>query len=78
MTKKTIKAKIKKGTPIVVITKIISETCLQEIEGAEKYVLIEEHDEKNTRITIKERNLEKQIIILEGNYWSLNNFIEII
>ena len=73
-----IKTKIKKGTPIVVITKIISETCLQEIEGAEKYVLIEEHDEKNTRITIKERNLEKQIIILEGNYWSLNNFIEII
>lgn len=73
-----IKTKIKKGTPIVVITKIISETCLQEIEGAEKYVLIEEHDEKNTRITIKERNLEKQIIILEGNYWSLNNFIELL
>lgn len=73
-----IKTKIKKGTPIVVITKIISETCLQEIEGAEKYVLIEEHNGSNTRITVKERNLEKQIIILEGNYWSLNNFIEII
>lgn len=73
-----IKTKIRKGVPIVVITKIISETCLKEIEGAEKYLLIEEHDEDNTRVTVKERNLEKQIIILEGNYWSLNNFIEII
>ena len=73
-----IKTKIRKGIPIVVITKMISETCLQEIEGAEKYVLIEEHSENNTRITIKERSVDKQIIILEGNFWSLNNFIEII
>lgn len=73
-----IKTKIRKGVPIIVITKMISETCLQEIEGAEKYVLIEENDENSTRITVKERNIEKQIIILEGNYWSLNNFIEII
>lgn len=73
-----IKTKIKKGTPLVVITKMISETCLREIEGAEKYILIEEHDEYNSRVTIKERNLEKQIVILEGNYWSLNRFIKII
>ena len=73
-----IKTKIKKGIPIVVITKIISDSCRNEIEGAEKYVLIEEEDEHNTRITLKERNKEQEIIILEGNYWSLNNFIEII
>lgn len=73
-----IKTKIKKGIPIVVITKNISNACLQEIEEAEKYVLVEEHDHNNTKVTIKERNLEKQIIILDGNYWSLNNFIEII
>lgn len=73
-----IKSKIKKGTPIVVITKIISETCLIELESAEKYVLLEDDGDDKTKVTLKERNLEKQIIILEGNFWSLNNFIEII
>lgn len=73
-----IKTKIKKGIPIVVITKVISETCLQEIDGAEKYILIEEADNDNTKITFKGKGLEKQEVILEGNYWSLNNFIDII
>jgi hypothetical protein len=73
-----IKSKIKKGTPIVVITKIISETCLIELESAEKYVLLEDGGDDKTKITVKERNSEKQIIIIEGNFWSLNNFIEII
>lgn len=73
-----IKSKIKKGTPIVIITKAVSETCLVEIAGAEKYVLLEEESGDSTRITLKERNSEKQVIILEGNYWSLNNFIEIL
>jgi len=73
-----IKSKIKKGTPIVVITKIISETCLSELESAEKYVLLEDNGDNNTRATIKERNTEKQIFILEGNFWSLNNFVDII
>ena len=73
-----IKSKIKKGTPIVVITKIISEACLIELESAEKYVLLEDDGDDKTKVTLKERNLEKQIIILEGNFWSLNNFIEII
>lgn len=73
-----IKTKIKKGIPIVVITKIISEACLNELEGAEKYVLLEDDGDNKTKITIKESNSEKQIIILEGNFWSLNNFIEII
>lgn len=73
-----IKSKIKKGTPIVVITKMISETCLTELESAEKYVLLEDDGDNKTKVTVKERNSEKQIIILEGNYWSLNNFIEII
>ncbi len=73
-----IRAKIKKGIPIVIITKSISETCLKEIEGAEKYVLLEEHEGDCTKVTIQERNLDKQAFILEGNYWSLNNFVEII
>lgn len=73
-----IKTKIKKGIPIVVITKIISEACLNELEDAEKYVLLEDDGDNKTKITIKESNSEKQIIILEGNFWSLNNFIEII
>lgn len=73
-----IKTKIKKGIPIVVITKIISEACLNELEDAEKYVLLEDDGDNKTKITIKESNSEKQIIILEGNFWSLNNFIEIL
>lgn len=73
-----IRTKIKKGIPIVIITKTISETCLKEIEGAEKYVLLEEHEGDCTKVTIQERNLDKQTFILEGNYWSLNNFVDII
>lgn len=73
-----IRTKIKKGIPIVIITKTISETCLKEIEDAEKYVLLEEHDAVNTKVTIQERNSDKKIFILKGNYWSLNNFVEII
>ncbi|SZD73055.1 Uncharacterised protein [Candidatus Ornithobacterium hominis] len=73
-----IKVKVKKGIPIVVITKVISETCLQEIQEAEKYVLIEESSEDKTKFTFKEKGLEKQEIILDGNYWSLNTFIDII
>lgn len=73
-----IRTKIKKGIPIVIITKSISETCLKEIEGAEKYVLLEEYEAVNTKVTIQNRNSDKQTFILKGNYWSLNNFVEII
>lgn len=73
-----IKVKIKKGAPIVVITKVITETCVQEIQDAEKYVLIEESDGNKTKFTFKEKGSQKQEVILEGNFWSLNNFIEII
>lgn len=73
-----IKAKVKMGAPIVVITKEITEMCLREIEGAQKYILIEENENKSTKFTFKERNRDKQEAIIEGNYWSLDNFIDII
>jgi hypothetical protein len=73
-----IKAKVKKGIPIVVICKNITDSCLNEIKNAEKYVLIEEYQSSDTKITFKDGGADEQIISINGNFWSLNNFIEIL
>ena len=74
-----IRAKVKNGTPIVVITKNITTSCKAELKDAEKYVFLEEGSFDNTKVTYKESatTIEKEII-LDGSYWMLNNFNEII
>lgn len=70
---------IKKGVPIVVITKTITESCFKEIDKAEKYVLLEEIDTDKTKVHFKENSLAaKQEEVIDGNYWSLQKFIEIL
>ncbi|WP_166636602.1 SIR2 family protein [Salegentibacter sp. 24] len=70
---------IKKGVPIVVITKRITESCFKELDKAEKYVLLEETDTDKTKIHYKmNSSVVKQEEIIDGNYWSLEKFVEII
>jgi hypothetical protein len=74
-----IRPRVKMGIPIIVITKTISESSFKELEQAERYVLMEEADANKTRVIYKENvKSSKKELIIEGSYWSLNNFIEII
>ena len=74
-----IKAKVKKGTPIVLITKTVSDSSYEELKNAEKYILFEESNSGKTRIIYKENNTtEKTEFELDGDLWQLNNFMEIL
>jgi hypothetical protein len=74
-----IKAKVKKGTPIVLITKKVSDSSFEELKNAEKYILFEESESGKTKVTYKENSsVEKQEIELKGDLWQLNNFMEIL
>lgn len=74
-----IKTQIKKGVPLVLITKKITESTMAELRGAEKYILFEEKSASLTNVIYKSSNSEKeQSSILEGNFWQLSNFMEIL
>lgn len=74
-----IRTQIKKAAPIVLITKKITESTYKELENAEKYILFEEKGTGVTRIVYKISNTDKVMdVSLNGNYWMLNNFIEIL
>jgi hypothetical protein len=74
-----IKKKVKQGTPIVLITKKLSESTFIELKNAEKYVLFEESESGKTKVIYKKNSLSKrQEIELEGDLWQLNSFMEIL
>lgn len=74
-----IKSQVKKGVPIVLITKQVTESTLEELKDAEKYIFIEEASNEKTRVTYKTSKSDQvQIEELEGNFWQLNQFIEIL
>ena len=74
-----IRTQIKKGIPIVLITKKVTESTLIEIKGAKKYLLFEELDDTTTRVIFKSNNTEgEQKVELDGDYWQLSNFMEIL
>lgn len=74
-----IKSQVKKGVPIVLITKQVTESTHEELKDAEKYIFIEEASNEKTRVTYKTSKSDQvQIEELEGNFWQLNQFIEIL
>lgn len=74
-----IKANVNRGTPIILITKEITESTFLELENAQKYVLLEESEENKTKITYKEnQSSEPQSIEIDGNLWQLKEFMEIL
>lgn len=74
-----IKTQIKKGVPVVLITKKITESTITELKGAEKYILFEEKSASFTNVIYKSSNSEnEQSIELEGDFWQLPKFIEIL
>ncbi len=74
-----IKTKVNHGTPIVLITKKVSDSSFEELEKAEKYLLFEESESRKTKVTYKENSsTDKEEVELEGDLWQLNNFMEIL
>jgi|TARA_B110000908_G_C10148636_1_gene400269 hypothetical protein len=74
-----IEANIKKGIPLVLITKEISTNTFKELQSAEKYILFEEAEVGKTKVIYKENKSSKQIIeIIDGDFWQLNEFMEIL
>lgn len=73
-----IKAQVKKGIPIVLITKKITSSALNELRDAEKYVLLEQIKHSTKVIYKTNRFEEEQEVEIEGNYWELSKFMEII
>ena len=70
--------KVKKGTPIVIITKKATDSCKEQIQRAKKYCLFEEGENKTTKITSSEQLGQDKTEKLEGNYWRLETFMEVL
>lgn len=74
-----IKEKINNGTPIVLITKKVSDNSFKQLENAKKYILFEKSENGKTKVTYKENSsTQKQVIELEYDLWQLNNFMKIL
>jgi hypothetical protein len=75
-----IKEKVNSGTPLVLITKEITDSCRNELKEAQKYVLLEENKTtKQTSVatkTGKDDTAEEQI--LDSEYWQLQKFMEVL
>ncbi len=65
---------IKRDKPIVVVTKGLREQALALINNnAKKYAVIIESENNKTRVIIDKKEFE-----IDGEYWKLENFIEIL
>lgn len=62
------------GKPIVIVTKELSDAALSLINNkAQKYVVLMEAQSNKTRVIINKKDFD-----IEGEYWKLENFLEII
>ena len=65
------------STPIVVVTKQATETCRDELRNAKKYIIVEQKPKK-TLVSYLDKNENESRISFKGDYWRLENFVEII
>ena len=74
-----IKTQIKKGVPLVLITRKITDGTFKELKGAERYILFEENSSGQTNVIYKSSNSEiEQSIVLADDFWQLSKFMEIL
>lgn len=74
-----IETNIKKGIPLVLITKEISKNTFKELKNAEKYILFEEAKIGKTKVIYKENSSSEKVEkLIEGDFWQLNKFMEIL
>lgn len=71
--------KTKNGTPIVVVTKKVTATTEQQLEKAKKVIYIEaDTDLTQSRIRIIENGNTLSETVEEGQFWTLNTFMDIL
>lgn len=72
--------KIKDGTPIVVVTKYITSTTIQQLDKAKKVIYVEadETNDNKSRIRIKDNGIIISDSIEDDSYWRLKNFMKIL
>jgi hypothetical protein len=72
--------KIKDGTPIVVVTKYITSTTIQQLDKARKVIYVEadETNDNKSRIRIKDNGIIISDSIEDDSYWRLKNFMKIL
>ena len=72
-----IKKKIQNGAPIVLITKNVSPNSFKVLKDAKKNILFEGSKNGKTKVTYK-KDSESKEVELNGNFWKLNKFMEIL
>ncbi len=71
--------KTKSGTPIVVVTKKVTATTEQQLEKAKKVIYVEAGASINkSRIRIIENGNTVSDTVEDGQFWTLNNFMDIL
>ena len=68
--------KINSGTPIVLITRDITQTAAEELKEAKNYVLLEKSDTDKTKIRIRKDGKDIISPFLDKDYWTLTKFME--
>lgn len=71
--------KTKAGTPIVVVTMKVTATTERELEKAKKVIYVEaDTDTAKSRVRIIENGSLKVDSVIDGDYWKLNKFMDIL
>lgn len=67
---------IRKGIPIVIISKKITDTTKEELKNALCYLTLEEENESKTKMVYKKmNNKEVHTEIIDGSLWKLDKFM---
>ena len=76
-----IKERVNAGTPLVLVTRGVTESCKREMAQAKKYVFLQKfkESENKTLVAIKKgKEMEIEERVIDGNYWQLKQFMEIL
>ena len=70
--------KIQKGVPIVVITKQATDSCKKKLCESINHCLLQEEEENKTQVIISRKKGERHQEKIEGAFWNLEGFMEIL
>lgn len=73
-----IETAIVNSKPIVVIAKKPTESAIAKLKKASNYILVEESEQDKTKFTYKKHDQKEKEEILEGNYWELEKFNQVL
>lgn len=73
-----IKEKVASGTPIVLVTLNVSDSCKSELRAAQKCIFLQAGDDGETSVSLKSaKDIPVEEFTIVGDYWKLENFMEV-